>query len=141
MKSSDHSFGFLLADISRLLRNQFQARLTGSELTHAQARALIHISRNPGVRQVELAELLNIQPITLARQLDQLVASNLVERRAHPTDRRAYCLYTLPDAKQHLVLISAVAMEIKAMATAGLSQDEIDQVLVALNKIRSNLTP
>ena len=74
------SLGFLLADVFRLLRQNFQRRLEGSSLTLAQARALVYLSRHEGVRQVDLAEMLEVQPITLARLIDQLADAGLVER-------------------------------------------------------------
>ena len=67
------TLGFLLADVSRLMRKAFRQRLEDSALTLAQARTLVYISRHQGIRQVELAELLEIQPITLARLIDQLL--------------------------------------------------------------------
>lgn len=139
MTSAESSLGFQLADISRLMRKAFQQQLTGSELTPAQARALIYLSRHQGIRQVELAEYLNVQPITLARQLDQLEKEGLIERRPDPADRRAHRLYPLPAADNHLACVQKVATEIKAMALAGLSDEEVTHVMAALDKIRSNL--
>src|SRR5690606_100723 len=87
------NLSFLLADVSRLLRRAIASRLQGSELTFAQARVLVHVSRDPGLRQVELAARLEVQPITLARVLDQLEARGLVERRLDPDDRRAWRVF------------------------------------------------
>ena len=91
MQSLRDGLGFLLADVSRLMRREFAQRMGGrlSSLTFAQARALVHLSRSEGLRQIELANLLEVQPITLARLIDQLDARGLVERRADPDDRRA----------------------------------------------------
>lgn len=97
LQSEQHDgFGFLLSDVSRLMRRAFQSRLRDTDLTLAQARTLVHLSRREGLRQVELADLLEIQPINLARLIDQLTAKELVERRADPTDRRAYRLFLHP---------------------------------------------
>src|SRR5690606_34684335 len=68
---SHDNLSFLLADVARLLRRTMARRLEGSELTFAQARVLVHLARDPGLRQVELAARLEVQPITLARLLDQ----------------------------------------------------------------------
>jgi len=84
MNKQPDSLGFLIGDVQRLMRRQFQQQLEGSCLTLAQARALVHIARSEGIRQVELADGLDIQPITLARQLDQLAENGLVERRSDP---------------------------------------------------------
>ncbi len=92
MNKQPDTLGFLIGDVQRLMRRQFQQQLEGSCLTLAQARALVHIARSEGIRQVDLAERLDIQPITLARQLDQMAENGLVERRSDPHDRPAYQL-------------------------------------------------
>lgn len=132
--------GFLLMDVSRLLRRCFQKRMVGGELTLAQSRALIYIARNPGIRQVELAERLEVQPITLARLVDQLESCGLAERRPHPQDRRAYQLYQTEKAEAYLNDMGNVLQGIRDEAFAGLSEEELAALLSALTKIHSNLT-
>ena len=134
------TLGFLLADVSRLMRRAFQQRLVGSDLTLAQARTLVRISRHQGIRQVELAELLEIQPITLARLIDQLAAGGLVERRNDPLDRRAYQLFLTTAAAAQLDAIQRVGEAIRIDALQGFSDDEAAQVMVALRRIRDNLS-
>jgi len=140
MQSQQDSLGFLLADVSRSMRRAFQQRLEGSSLTLAQSRALIYVSRNEGIRQVDLADLLEIQPITLARLIDQLAASGLVERRADPADRRAYRLFLTAAAEPHLSAIQDVAALIRTAALKDLDKQQIATVLFALKKMRENLT-
>lgn len=139
MKARQQSLGFLLADVSRLMRQAFSQRLEGSSLTLAQARALIYVSRNEGLRQVELADLLEIQPISLARLIDQLADAGLVERRADPADRRAYQLFLKPAAAAQLVAIDQVAAAIRADALVGISKQQSEVLLHALDTMRSNL--
>ena len=139
MKSRQESLGFLLADVSRLMRRAFQQRLEGSSLTLAQARALVYVSRHEGVRQVELAELLEVQPITLARLIDQLAEAGVVERRADPADRRAYQVFLTPAAAPHLAAIEEVAAAIRADALRDLGEQQAGIVLSALRKMRDNL--
>jgi len=134
------TLGFLLADVSRLMRRAFQQRLEGSDLTLAQARTLVRISRHQGIRQVELAELLEIQPITLARLIDQLAAGGLVERRSDPQDRRAYQLFLTAAAASQLDAIQRVGEAIRIDALRGFSDDEAAQVMVALRRMRDNLS-
>ena len=134
------TLGFLLADVSRLMRHTFQQRLEGSELTLAQARTLVRISRHQGIRQVELAELLEIQPITLARLIDQLAAGGLVERRNDPHDRRAYQLFLTAAAVPQLDAIHRVGEAIRIDALQGFSDDEAALVMVALRRMRDNLS-
>ena len=140
MASPQDSLGFLLADVSRLMRFQFRKRLRGSSLTLAQARALIYVSRHEGVRQVVLAEMIEIQPITLARMIDHLAGLGLVERRDDPSDRRAYQLYLTPAAAPHLVAIEKVARQIRAQALRDLDDDEAAIVVRALQKMHKNLS-
>jgi DNA-binding MarR family transcriptional regulator len=140
MASQQDSLGFLLANVSRLLRRAFQQQLEGSSLTLAQARALIYVSRHEGVRQVELADLLEVQPITLARLVDQLAAAGLVERRPDPTDRRAYLVFLTPDAAPHLLAIRQVTAAIQADALRGLSDKQTTTLLLALRTMRDNLS-
>lgn len=136
--SYDHP-GFLVADIARLMRRAFQARLDGAALTYAQARALVWLAREEGLRQVDLAEQLEIQPISLARLVDQLADAGLVERRADPEDRRAYRLYLTPAAAPRLAEIRSIADAVRAEALAGLDAREAAATLDGLRRIRAAL--
>lgn len=140
MQPRQDSLGFLMADTFRLMRRAFQQRLEGSALTLAQARALVHVSRSEGVRQVELADQLEVQPITLARLIDQLADAGLVERRADPTDRRAYRIHLTPAAAPHLTAIEKVGAAVRADALRGLDEQQVATVLFALRTMRDNLT-
>lgn len=139
MTSRRDSLGFLLADVSRLMRRAFQMRLAGSSLTLAQARVLIYVARHEGVRQVDLAEMLELQPITLARLIDPLEEAGLVERRHDPTDRRAYRIFLMPAAASHLAAIKQVATAIQADALRDLDKQQGAMLFVALHKMRDNL--
>src|SRR5262245_29105165 len=105
---TDENLCFLLVEVSRLMRREFYDRLEGSRLTQAQARALKHLVHNEGLKQRDLAEILEIQPITLARLVDQLEEMKLVERRPDPSDRRAYRLHVRPEAAPHIEAIDNV---------------------------------
>lgn len=139
MQSPQDNLGFLVNDISRLMRRAFQQKLDGSDLTLAQARTLVYVSRHEGVRQVDLAELLEIQPITLARLIDQLAEAGLVERRADPGDRRAYRLHLTAAAAPRLAAIRQVASSVRAHAFAGLDKQQIASLAAALQKMHDNL--
>ena len=140
MPSRQESLGFLLADVSRLMRRAFQQQLEGSSLTLAQARALIYVSRHEGVRQIDLADLLEVQPITLARLIDQLAGDGLVERRSDPADRRAYQIYLTPAAAPQLAAIEKVATAIRADALRHLDDSQAEIVFHALRTMRDNLS-
>ena len=139
MKRQPCNLGFLLADISRLMLRAYRQRQQRSALTVAQARTLVHVARREGVRQVDLAETLEVQPITLARLIDQLARAGLVERRPDPTDRRAYRVHLTCAAVPHLSAIEEVAASIRADALRGLDAREATLVIDALQKIHANL--
>ncbi len=135
-----NGIGFLIGDSSRMLRRIFNERITPLGLTQAQWRALVHLSRNEGLNQVGLAELLEVQPITAARLIDKLVAAGLVERRPDPNDRRAQRLFLTQQATPMLALIWKIADEIYDVVLAGLSAGDRDVLAVLLRRMRSNLT-
>lgn len=138
MHTYQHS-GFLLLDVARTLRRTFHDRMAGRGLNMAQARALLNIARNPGIRQVDLAERLEVQPITLARLVDRLEQHGLVERRPHPQDRRAYQLYDTPKAEGYLDDITAVLLGIRDDAFVGLEDEDMETLRVILDRIYFNL--
>ncbi len=132
-------FGFLLGDVVRLLRRNFRQRMGGIELTYEQMRALVSISRREGIRQVDLAELLDVQPITLVHQIDQLAQNGLVERRADPADRRAYQLFLTKAATPHLSAIKKAMTAIQADMFRGLSKEQVAVAFASLSTVRDNL--
>lgn len=140
MHKQPDSIGFLLGDVQRLMRREFQRQLEGSNLTLAQARALIHIARSEGIRQVELAERLDIQPITLARQLDQLADNGLIERRNHPSDRRAYQLYLTGAAAPYLARIKQASEQVHQLAIGELGEEATNALCQSLKILRTNLS-
>ncbi|ODS70817.1 MAG: MarR family transcriptional regulator [Bordetella sp. SCN 67-23] len=139
MRLSRADIGFLLADVSHLMRRAMARRLNGSTLTFAQARAMVHLSRHEGIRQVELANLLEVQPITLARLLDQLDERDLIERRPDPADRRAHRLFLTAAAAPHLASLRQVAAAVRADVLRDIDDQEATIMLGVLAKMRDNL--
>ena len=139
-KAVGESVGFLMADVSRLMRKSFEELLEGSSLTLAQARALFYLSRQEGIRQVVLAEILEVQPITLARLIDQLQAEGLVERRPDPNDRRAYQLFLTKKAQPHLDAIESVTAMLRPVVLDDVTAAEAEITIATLNKMRLNLS-
>ncbi|MGB5094118.1 MAG: MarR family transcriptional regulator [Parvibaculum sp.] len=135
----DRSIGFLVGDCSRILRRGFNERVTALGLTQAQWRALVYLSRNQGLNQVRLAELLEVQPITVARLIDKLVAIGLVERRPDPQDRRAQRLFLSSTSAPLLDRLWATANALHEFAYAGMTDEEQTQLIELLLKLRSNL--
>lgn len=134
------TIGFLLNDTARLFRRAFNARTRDSGITALQWRLITYLKRHEGVRQGPLAELIEVEPITLSRMVDRLAEGGLVERRADPADRRAWQLYLTPRARELLGGMRPVAEALAAEAMEGLSAAEIDQLLGLVERVRVNLS-
>jgi MarR family transcriptional regulator for hemolysin len=137
---SDRSVGFLLADVSRMLRRHFDHRVHDLGLTQAQWRAIAQLSREQGLKQVVLAERLEVKPITLARLVDRLEAAGWVKRRPDPHDRRAIRLYLTPKSQPILSDLYERAAETLEEALDGVSATKRRQLISVLSKMKSNLS-
>ena len=135
------TFGFLLSDTARLLRKRFDERARQHGATRAQWKALLGISRHEGINQGGLAELLEVEPITLCRLVDRMEEAGLVERRRDPKDRRAWQLYLTQKAHPVLEELHATAAELMEQALRGISGEQADMMTDLLNRIRDNLDP
>lgn len=140
MAQTEDSIGFLLSDTVRLMRTEFNRRVARHGITLAQAKALRRLAGEPGLRQVELAEVLEIAPMTLVRLLDQLARAGHVERRPDPADRRAFRLYTTPAARPVLAVIDRAVQDVRAIALEGLSHRDQDALVRGLRVIKRNLS-
>ncbi|MBO9696657.1 MAG: MarR family transcriptional regulator [Sphingopyxis sp.] len=134
------TIGFLLNDTARLFRRAFNARTRDSGITALQWRLITYLKRHEGIRQGPLAELIEVEPITLSRMVDRLAEAGLVERRADPADRRAWQLYLTPRAGELLGGMRPVADTLTAEAMEGLSAAEIDQLTNLVERVRINLS-
>ena len=133
------SFGFLMHDVSRLLRKTFDRHARAIGLTRAQWRVLAHLSRNEGIKQAGLAEILEIKPITLARLLDRLDAHGWVERRLDPKDKRARRLFLTNKGRSIIRELRVVALSVREEALSGLSDSEQDLLIDQLRAVKENL--
>lgn len=138
---TEAAYEYLLIDVARLYKTLFNRRfqpLFG--LTQAQSRTLIHLARNEGINQAGLAELLEIQPITLARAIDRLEADGWVERRADPGDRRAFTLHLLPKAQPALDDMRELGLAMREETLATLTDEERVAFTRTLKVVRDNIT-
>ena len=140
MKTGKDTIGFLLNDAARLMRKDFERRTRSLGLTRAQWQALFHLARNEGCNQATLADLLEVEPITLARLVDRLELSGLVERRPDPSDRRARLLFLGERAHPLLEQLRALGAETREIALAGIGEDERTLLMTLLTKMRANLS-
>ncbi|QIG48981.1 MarR family transcriptional regulator [Nordella sp. HKS 07] len=139
MKPEHASLGLLLIDTGRLLRKRFEQNVRGTGLTRAQWQVLKEIYVQEGLNQGALAELLEVEPITVGRLVDRLEQAGLIERRPHPTDRRAWSLYLLPAAHPLLETLKVIAAETRAELLEGMSDGEIDETMRLLARMKDNL--
>jgi DNA-binding MarR family transcriptional regulator len=133
------TLGFLLYDVGRLLRRNFNRRVQKIGLTQAQWQALVYISRSPGIRQARLADLLEVHPISVARLLDRMEAAGWVERRPDPSDRRAVNLHLKDTVQPILEKMFEFGAEIRAQAFEGIPEEEREKMTEHLAAMRLNL--
>jgi MarR family transcriptional regulator for hemolysin len=131
--------GFLMHDVARLLRKRFEQRAASLGFTRSQWQVLVHLAKNEGIHQAGLADIIEVEPITLTRILDKLEARGLVERRQHPTDRRIWLLYLTPDAHPSLSLLRVIGETTRREALAGLSVTDQDRLVQGLTTMKANL--
>jgi len=138
--SAESTLGFLIYDISRLMRSSIMERLGDLGLTEAQWRAIAHLARMEGCRQTDLAQSLEIRPITLGRVVDRLEASGFVERRQHPTDRRAVTLHLTPSAGPLVNRLRELGQELREYALQGIDVADRQHLNRMLVRMRDNLS-
>lgn len=133
------SFSFLFHDVARLMRRDFNRKVQDLGLTQAQWQILVRVSYMEGARQAQIAEVLEMQPISVARMVDRMEAAGWLERRADPDDRRALNIYLTSKAEPILEEMRLRAAETRKLALKGLSADQQAGLTEILQKIRSNL--
>lgn len=133
------NFGFQVSETARALRRDFDRRAAALGVTRAQWRALTWLSREPGIRQVDLAERLDVEPITLCRMVDRMAEAGLVERRRDEHDRRAWRLHLTAKAHPLVEKLRRLADSLLREALQGVSEEEQARTLAVLSTIRANL--
>jgi MarR family transcriptional regulator for hemolysin len=139
MELNAPTLGFLLHEVARLLRRRFEQNARGSGLTRSQWQVLAYLAINEGINQSGLADLLEIEPITLCRIVDKLQALGLVERHPHPSDRRVWLLHITPAARPKLTQLGKLGELTRGEALAGVSEADTERLLKTLQALKSNL--
>lgn len=139
---SEIPLGFLLADVQRLLRRRFEraAEAEGIGLTASEARTLAYITVYEGRRQTALADIMNVDPMTLVGYLDALEGKGLVERCPDPTDRRAKLVRASPTAAAMVERVRTVGRHVREQATEGLGDGDVAALRRALTRMIQNLS-
>jgi MarR family transcriptional regulator for hemolysin len=135
------TLGFLMHDVARMHRKRFEqrARAAQLELTRAHYSVLAHLARHEGCNQSFLAQILEVEPITLMKQLDRLEELALIERRPAPADRRARHLYLTAAARPLLDRIHKIGAEVREEALAGIAPADRQRLCEILLAMKLNL--
>lgn len=135
------TFGFLVADVARLMRGEFDRAIAeaGLDVTPGEARALSHAARAGSARQNVLAERMGVEAMTLSAYLDRLEARGLVERTTDPTDRRAKLVHLTGAAEAVLVQVRRIARRAHDRAQSSLTPAEWDTLQALLKRVRTEL--
>lgn len=128
-----------LADAARLIRRSFDARARGIGVTRPQWQVLVVLRRNEGINQGGLADILEVEPITVCRMVDRLQESGLVERRPDPADRRSWRLHLTGKAHDLLETLRPLADETIEIALEGIDEADRRKLTELLERIRQNL--
>ncbi len=139
MDDPDKNLTFMIQDVARLMRRNFNRRVGSLALTQAQWQALAYIKRNPGISQSALADIIEVQPISVARLIDRMEAAGWVERRPDPDDRRAVKLYVQVKSGSVLEQMAVHGAEMRGQAMQNLNQKEKAALLDMLTRMRANL--
>jgi DNA-binding MarR family transcriptional regulator len=130
---------FEIAETAHALRKAFDRRASALGVTRAQWKVLFRLTRYPGLRQVELADMLDVEPITLCRIVARLEEAELVERQRDPEDRRAWRLQVTDQAKPLVERLKCLGSELVGEAFADIDRSELDQVRGVLARVRENV--
>jgi MarR family transcriptional regulator for hemolysin len=138
-RSIKREFGFALNDTARMLRTFADHKAAQFGITRAQWVVLARLDHSEGLKQSELAEVLDLQPISLTRLLDKLCESGLIERRPDPIDRRAKRLFLTPAARPLLKKLVDLGEELMTIALAGIERESVERMVAQLGIVKENL--
>lgn len=140
MHDFERAFGFVLYEAGRLYSKRFDQKARALGLSRAQCHVLFRLAVNEGTNQARLAELLELEPISLARMVDRMEQAGWVERRPDPADKRARLLYLTAKAKPIFERILALGAETRAEALNGIGQGDRERMIDLLIQVRRNLS-
>lgn len=140
VSESTDRLGFLIHDAQRLMRKRFEARAAAHGLSSSQWRLLATAVKGEGVAQARLAELLEIEPISVSRLIDRMEEGGWVERRADATDRRVRMVFPTQKARTIFLEIKAIVHEVYEEAMSGLSTAQRQALIDGLKTVVTNLS-
>src|ERR1700742_3562653 len=137
--SVDMNFLFALGEVQRLMRAYADKEAARYGITRAQWAVLAKVERSEGMKQTELAEQLEMQPITLTRLIDKLCDNGWIERRGDDNDRRVNRLYLKKAARPLLGKLAGLRSELTATALDGINPADAHRMLTQLETIKENV--
>jgi MarR family transcriptional regulator for hemolysin len=137
--SQKREIAFLINDLARMLKTYVDQKARSLGMTRAQWSVLARLARAEGLKQSDLAEMLDIQPITLTRLVDRLCDNGLIERRPDPNDRRAKRLFLTAQARPLVERLAVLGETVMEEVLAGISESEINLMLSKLGHAKENL--
>jgi len=138
-ETTDRNFGFLVNDIARLMRTNYDRRMRALGLTRSQWWVLTHLYFNDGRSQTELSDVMDVERATLGRLLDRLEAKGWVERRPDPRDRRVKRVFLTGEVEDLMQTMRARAAEMRSRCLEGLTPQQQEQFIDVLFRIKRNL--
>jgi DNA-binding MarR family transcriptional regulator len=134
------NFGYLLVDVSRLYLRGFAREAGTLGFTLPESKALGYLARNQGISQAGLAELCDIEPMTLGRILDRMEADGWIERRTALRDRRVRCLYLKAPAQSILDELGQIGAALREAATTGVAASDLEGFIRVLSHMYEQLS-
>lgn len=131
--------GFLIHDVQRLMRKRFETRASGLGLSSAQWRLMVRVAKEEGISQARLAELLEIEPISVSRLVDRMEEGGWIERRADAADRRVRMIFPTAKASEAYAEVKSLAGEVYEQSLAGVSLEHRRVLIKALEAMAENL--
>ena len=135
----DRDLMLLLHDVARLIRVEADKRSRVYGMTRARWVLLLWLERSPGLSQKEAADMLEVEPISVARLVDRLESAGYLERRADGSDRRIWRLHLLPAATVPLAEIDREKTSLSALVSDGISPAVHEAMVTGLRRMKSNL--
>ena len=132
-------FAFVLNDVARMLRTYADQRARRLGITRAQWAVMARLEHAEGLKQSELAEMLDLQPITLTRLVDRLCANGMIERLADPNDRRAKRLHLTPLARPLMDRLAELGHDMMGTVLEGFDAASIERMIGELARTKENL--
>jgi DNA-binding MarR family transcriptional regulator len=137
---NEDNIGTMIAQVARLMRRSFDERARGIGVTRPQWQVLSLLTRYEGINQGGLAEMLEVEPITLGRMIDRLQDAELVERRADPADRRAWRLHVTAKGNALVETLRPYAHDTFEHALDGIDEPRRAELMAMLDRMRANLS-